>query len=287
MHEGQSFTLGQFVVVAVVLGGIAFLLLLILMPTRSANELMSRPVCMSNLSSMGKALTIYRGTNNDQWPWIANVTSDWSSVPTGTNRAKNIGLDPNHPGDRSITSLMFLLVREGMPAKLFVCPSSSETEDPEVVDANVAEDEEPQYCWDFSSDRNVSYSWQAPIREGSRYVSGLGDEEVEAAIAGDKTPLYDDPHWQPDDVSGLRGVALQRNLSRNHGGKHVNVLYVGMNVGKSKRPDIGEKRDNIYTASGNARGGSQSATSLDISTHLSTRDSFLIGPIRGNRGAKE
>jgi hypothetical protein len=40
-------------------------------------------------------------------------------------------------------------------------------------------------------------------------------------------------------------------------------------------------RDNIYTASGDKRRGCRSATSLDISEHLSTCDSFLIGPVRG------
>ncbi|MGB2824512.1 MAG: hypothetical protein WBF17_26285 [Phycisphaerae bacterium] len=40
-------------------------------------------------------------------------------------------------------------------------------------------------------------------------------------------------------------------------------------------------RDNVYTASGEKRRGSRSAASLDISEHLATRDSFLIGPVRG------
>ena len=48
----------------------------------------------------------------------------------------------------------------------------------------------------------------------------------------------------------------------------------------------GIEKDMIYTASGDPAGGSAKATSVSIDDHLSTRDTFLIGPVGAAAGAK-
>ena len=272
----------EFAAACLILIVLAFLLLP--MVSSSSRELPSRTVCMSNLASIGKALTLYRGWNENQWPWIANVRSDWSAVPTGTNRGRDPGADPNDAGDRAITSLMFVLVRDGQPAKLFVCPSTEDRKEPLPVDeANTPSDEEPPYFWDFSSHRNVSYSWQAPIWEDGGFGNGVDDGEPGCVIMADRSPgagpsPWNSTAWDP----ALTGEALRPHVGPNHGGRRVNFLRADWSIGKSDRPDVGADQDMIFTASGRPDGGSRSATSVDIRRHLSPRDSFLIGPVAGD-----
>jgi hypothetical protein len=241
-----------------------------------ARERSNQQICMSNLSSIGKACMLYRNVWHNRWPWIHNVRSGWADAATGTHRERDPYDDPNAAGQRSITSLMYLLVRQELaPAKLFVCPSDEAVPDPNPSYRSGADES----FWDFPSDRNVSYSWQAPVFYKGQYRQGLSDDDPDVVMVADKTPACDDPDWTPDDVSALSDpAAVRRNMSRNHRGRVVNALMVGGNVVQERRPDFGTDRDNIYTASGHRRRGSRTGTSLDVEQHLATRDSFLIGP---------
>jgi hypothetical protein len=238
---------------------------------------------MSNLRSIENALALYRSENNGTWPWIGEVTSDPSVVTTGTNRNRSPLKDPNAPCDRSITSLMFLLVRMGQPPGMFRCPSDKHSvRDPNVkADANDGDVRKGEYYWDFSKPENLSYSWQAPIWKDGRFRQVIHKDDTETVVAGDMTPRYGgDEKWTPRAIDGHSTQAqIEKQLSQNHKDKQVNILRVPGNVEAVKRPDVGIDNDNIYTASGNLNAGSQGATSLDIRKHLSTRDTFLIGPV--------
>ena len=245
---------------------LAVLATAILLPpiTRPGIESFATMQCRSYLRSIGGAVTLYKSENGDRWPWIHGVTSDWSAVPTGTNRDKDPNDDPNGPGDRSITSLLFLLVREGMPAKWFICPSDANaTRDPNVPEPSTRTAEWDD-AWDFSHHTNVSYSWQAPVQTDHAYTNGLDEAYPATAILADKTPAYTDPAWRPDTIGpAVDADLVRRNISRNHAhGGQINVLTVGMAVMSTTRPDVGDANDNIYTASGTSEGGSRGATSL-------------------------
>ena len=138
---------------------------------------------------------------------------------------------------------------------------------------------EGEYYWDFSRPENVSYSWQAPIWNGKHFLQGIDGNQTEAVFCADMTPAAVNPQWKPADVSKLDGEAVEAQNSPNHKGKQVNILRVDGNIWGKTRSDVGIDKDNIYTASGDPNAGSQSSTSLNIRKHLSTRDTFLIGPV--------
>jgi type II secretory pathway pseudopilin PulG len=276
----------------VMMAGLASLLLPAL---QRANELANRTVCMSSLKSIGMALTLYKGTNDNQWPWLTDKCTGWETNRVGLNReVKN---DPTVAPERSITGLMFLLVRENQPQKLFICPTTTDVKDNDIKDtANAKDDQEPEYFWDFSGPENVSYSWQAPIKgKDGKYHQGLSDNDNDTVVIADKSPRWGTKPWSNTAWDpALTGSAVRPHMSRNHRGEVVNVLYVGINVNKVNRPDVGcsdsggamggpgtqpGSCDMIYTASGQPTAGSAKATSISIADHLSTRDTFLWGPV--------
>ena len=275
-------------VVVVIVGIIVIAVVMALLPCMPHDgRTRSETACRGNLYHIGASLQAYLGANGYKWPWFANVKSDWSAVPTGRNRGRAPGEDP---GDRSITSLMFLLVRDEQPEGMFICGSTDDVKDPNIFDPNtgLTEDEELEYYWDFSSARNVSYSWQAPVKsEDGKFVNGINAGPKETVIVADKTPAvvpalkWDNTQWRPD----LPDEQIRAHMSGNHDGKMVNVLRADMSTDKIERPDAGAGQDMIYTASGDRGGGSRSATSVNIADHLSVADSFLIGPVAADPNA--
>jgi hypothetical protein len=290
MPETGKITLGQVGVVIIVgflLVGFAGMYFLRL--SGEGEPVGHRPICMSNLKSIGSALTLYKGSNDSKWPWMPGDCTGWETNPVGLNR--ELMKDPNTHPERSITALMFMLVRDNQPAKLFVCPSSVDTKDENIKDTDNAKgDEEGKYFWDFSNSYNVSYSWQGPIKDkDGKYRQGLNDNDNDTVVIADKTPRWgpqpwNNTAWDP----ALTGAQVQPHMSQNHSrGKVANALFVGINVNKFQRPDIGIDRDMIYTASGDPKGGSQKATSISLVDHLSTRNTFLIGPVPGPKESAE
>jgi hypothetical protein len=308
MQERPGLSTLKIVLIVVGCVGGGFLLLagvgvaLVVPALQRANELTNRTVCMSNLKSIGSALILYKGCNDNQWPWLTDKCADWEINEVGLNR--QVKSDPNSHPERSVTGMMFLLVRDNQPAKLFVCPSTGDVNDVDIKDmGKVGSDGEPEYLWDFSGPDNVSYSWQAPVKgKDGKYRQGLNDNDNDTVVIADKTPRWCPQPWNNaawDPV--LTGSAVRPHMSQNHSlGDTVNVLYVGINVSKQSRPDIGMSDagrgglpdqpgmcDMIYTASGKPTSGSAKATSISIADHLSTRDTFLIGPVAAPKGGAE
>jgi hypothetical protein len=272
MSDKPALTLKELIIVLAVLAALAVSLAVFF--TGRARVQWPHVNCMRNLMSIGKALAVYRATTqNDQYPWIRG--RGWQTTPTGTNRNVAPNDDP-----RSVSSLLFLLVRQGETPVRFVCPSDRGAEG----DQGIQDELTGEYYWDFSSHRNVSYSYQAPLRDEAPRrgapachsgVSSYSDGNL--VVLADKTPAVDFANWAPPDWrdEALSGAARRRGISQNHGaGELVNYLRYDISVRKSARGDVGIVGDNIYTAGPGPRGVT------DIARHTDANDSYLIGPVK-------
>ncbi len=304
MRRTKGFTLIELLVVIAI---IALLVSILLPSLQRARELAKRAVCAANLHGVGQSLALYQGENDDRWPWIELNDSDSDAhftAPAGTYFDE----DPRttRGSNRSITALLFLLVRSGQPADLFTCPSDDAVECDNLKDPN-----NDEYWWDFTgpdanlplkdADKVVSYSFQVPLHSGSRTSSGkmIGTGVNSASqgalvIMADKSPdLDEDGDALTDWNDNMNEDDILDGMSQNHtGGEYINYLRADFSTSNAKRADVGIAKDNIYSCANSEqdRDGKitpktrRSGGTLDCTTHLSDQDSFLIGPIPGDGG---
>jgi prepilin-type N-terminal cleavage/methylation domain-containing protein len=304
MLKKKGFTLVELLVVISIIA----LLVSILMPSlNKAKEIAYRMKCSTNMSAVGKALGLYRSLFGDknpmsldsahssnypvQWPFNWGKPGE-TTVITGYNREEDNG--PTDNADfRCVTSLMWMLVRSGNTPKIFVCPSDGDVSpqpDAKVkyIDPNSA-DNDLVYCWDFSDDKNVSYSWQSPKQGVAMWPGQL-------PIMADKTPVYTlgvaGCYLKPW-ADGMAELNRRQNMSQNHtSGEEINVLRTDGRVSREGRADINDltfPQDCIYTyfttypdhsdarSSCQLDPGSQPFGQVDLIT-AGVTDSFLIGP---------
>lgn len=258
MRRTKGFTLIELLVVIAIIA----LLVSILMPgLGKARELAKRAGCMANLKGVGSGAAIYVNDGvNDTWPWIQDIGR---TVKTGDNRTK----DPTSSGNiHAVTALMYLLVREQQPIKLFVCPSTSDTVDPDVGRSD-------QY-WDFSDDAYVSYSWQCPNGssddENGIPNSGQGGLVIMADQASKDYKTGDTVKWNnKQSTTNDRKKAMSQNHTA---GEQIHYLDFNGSVSKAVRADIGIDQDVIYTIDTSRASGGDRAI----------EDTYLLGPI-GNK----
>lgn len=311
MKRATGFTLLQLLVVVFSLVVVATLVITISHPARM------RAQCAGNVNSVYKGVMLYMQCGEAQFPMLPG--NNWDSTPDGTNYLPS-GLPgtkppykPNGDADwtspRSVTSLMFMLVRDGQNPGIFVCPADKgATPDPAPqTSVSIGGARIMAWNWDFSSGqdgggkigskRNVSYSWQCPIYrgDGSEDGNGIMNPDQGLAIMSDRVPgKFGDMNymsgWNP--AASNDDSQRRRFNSQNHsGGKCMNVLDAGGNVAPVKTPncglDLGSSglKDCIFTAKDNsgdkapslhdtgaAFGGAQ-----DNKRHKGKEDSYLAG----------
>jgi prepilin-type N-terminal cleavage/methylation domain-containing protein len=288
----RGFTLIELLVVISIIA----LLVAILMPGLSkARELARRASCKSNISAVGKGVGIYSAANQDRWMWINGgngVGQNWATTTTGTNRALTNGPASNGSTLYNVSALLFILVRDGQAPGVFVCPSTTDTPDPNVK-VNTT-----KFAWDFTpyasfQAEHVSYSYQAPDANNSAGGGVTGNAQSGLVVMADRTPDYAGGSiGGTSRVSNFPWNAIGTNdpragMSANHSdGETINLLFADMHVGDSLgRADCGINNDNVYSCSGTANdvdagaGTADSAAGTAIfKNHKSFRDSYLIGP---------
>ena len=240
IRRTKGFTLIELLVVIAIIA----LLVSILMPGLSrARELANRAKCMGNLKGIGNAMHMYRASANDAYPYIYSPAR---AVPilTGLNREVHACVP------RAVSSFLWLLVRDRQPVAMFVCPSTDDVPDSAPGDT-------PDEFYDFSTNKNVSYSHQAPKID----ASGVADTGIPASAPGGLV-IVADQSPQTGSADETTEANRKANLSQNHtAGEQTNFLLVNGSVQKSNSQKVGVGNDPIYVDNGRTEG-----------------DSYLTGP---------
>jgi prepilin-type processing-associated H-X9-DG protein len=210
-----------------------------------ARESDRRVRCTDNLRVIQHALKAYATANGNNLP---RVTHEPSRSPTGYVAytgadsldafARGSNVRPN-----DVTASMWLLVRGGLVgAQRFVCPSTGDTADP----GSAAQRS------NFSSARNLSYSYVSPFSAAPGYRLNADLLKFDFAVLGDKNPGTGGGDAVTGPAYGAGSFALARANSNNHGQAGQNVLYADGHVQFQPTPysgvGDGAVRDNIYTA---------------------------------------
>ena len=285
MRAKKGFTLIELLVVISIIA----LLVSILMPGLGrVRELANRVKCAANVSAIGKALVVYQGSNQDSFPYFnldGNATNTWEGI-TGSCNA-NPQVVPT--AATSVSSLLFMLVRDGQQISLFVCPSIST----DSVDANT-KDANGTYHYDFMASRCVSYSYQAPMTVSGAMVSGCSsNSDSGLVILADKTPYKNSTNANKN--TATTGIVLdwsqatiadpKLGMSDNHTlGEYMNYAKVDGSTKNDSRADVGISgiggKDNIYSqvSAPTTDETDPKGTAITVSTRTSAKDSALAGP---------
>jgi prepilin-type N-terminal cleavage/methylation domain-containing protein len=291
----KGFTLIELLVVVAIIA----LLISILLPSLSrARELTKRAVCSSNLRGIGSGCHIYANDSNTGWfpqslyqePQDYDMSAPYrNSVDYVEKMGINYihrttttgdGMDPAEQLWNSVPisrSLFMLIIGGQCTTKLFICPSSGETED--VMRNYDAGNEFAAQAginrFDFRGYTNVSYAYQMPFGMHAKPRNGM---DPRMPLSADKGPFFQpgqedsyDRHT-PDALRELQAPQFDEDESvliqlpperwrpynsRNHNGEGQNVLFVDDHVEYLKKPVVGLNSDNIYTRWGGSGGGDE------------------------------
>jgi type II secretory pathway pseudopilin PulG len=278
LKKKKCFTLVELLVVVAI---IALLVSILLPSLQKARELAKRTACLTNLAGLGKSLALYLTSYNDKYPFMTSA-----GFYTSTGTAKTQAPDANHATTaRSITALMFLLVREGNDPGIFVCPSDTVDKDPSYKDPNTGD-----YYWDFSDDSNVSYSMEC-VKTGTPFTV------TRQFFMADKTPAYDSNTamvmWQ----DSMPTASMRADMPSNHQYEVFNSVRGDGSAATNRRADIGDlaavpggsmyTQDNVYSNYGASSSAGQCRTSTNTEfpddgadNWQDKNDAFLVGPIK-------
>ena len=229
---------------------------------RGSKQTAARLLCRANLRGLGRVLAVYAADNEDDFPRAGGKGSTWSTTglidrwmaPVTGTEEEAFGIRVTYPGEATITSSYYLLVRyySIMPDQ-FVCPGDGAY----VFDIRRTEairfGRTLQTVWDFGGcgralpmmpGEFVSYAYHMPFaRDPSNNSSSFGVDWQSPS----KMPVCADrnPHLDKN--------AVDPNVSSNsaaHGGRGQNVLFKDGSVKFLTTPTAGICADNIYTYGG-------------------------------------
>jgi prepilin-type N-terminal cleavage/methylation domain-containing protein len=308
MQRKRGFTLVELLVVIAI---IALLISILLPSINKVREMAKRVMCRSNLSSLGKGYAIYLNNNDDSFPYHnAGMWTRPTGDVNGAATEQKLVLGPSDlskPNDNKkvppaynnycITSLAFMLVRDGQDPGLFVCPSDTAEAETAVKDSN------GNFFWDFRShdgvagSKRISYSIQGPGTGTASPKVNIPFRSAKQFILADMNPNWDLSRLGtnvliPWNKVGLTDKEAKNNMSRNHQGEEIQTLRGDGTAAIFKRADVGDQSPNttritndcIYTTYGGTPANAQSSiTTTDWTGQVSSEDTFLWGPLGGTQ----
>jgi prepilin-type N-terminal cleavage/methylation domain-containing protein/prepilin-type processing-associated H-X9-DG protein len=279
LRRQKAFTLIELMVVVSI---IALLAAMLLPALQRALEQTRRASCMNNLKGAGTALALYSQNNDNAYPMLPGTA--WDSTIDGTVWLSSVSIPTGIASDwtvkRSVSSLVFMLIRNGEAPKLFCCPSDGNAKaDTQTTDTNNA----GALNWDFScgqtisggagsgtgTARNLSYSYACPIYGGAAPATDLNGIPTNAdsgmVVMSDRTPqlsnnaassglastkgAFSGADGSNAWVSTITSNKLPLYNSQNHtSGEMMNVLYVDGHVAVARTPNVGPTQNNDVVA---------------------------------------
>ena len=233
-----------------------------------------RQSCARNLSTMGKAMSLYANDYQYEFPKAGGVTNTW--VPTipdwrAANRSSAFAITRARKGQTitfegqiTATSSLYMLVKyTEVATKQFVCPSEPDTR--EFTLRDVREQLPVGYelidAWDFGGrydsrnnpSKHCSYAYHMPFDRSS--LTAAGDPGM--AVAADRNPWMD-PNQVQHATQGWASftakafdraepAAIRLGNSDAHQREGQNVLFLDKHVRFETRATCGVGRDDIYT----------------------------------------
>jgi hypothetical protein len=213
-----------------------------------------RAACANNLSLISKAIHIYAGDYDGEFPRSGSRVSTWNTaIPAwyAPDRLRAFGLanDGNSGGRATISSCFYLLVKyAGVSPNTFICPGDAgATEfDPAAAGAG---NRQLSSLWDFGPDaaNHCSYAYHLPF--GLYALNSASPPGM--AVAADRNPWFKSAAGQVKDFAKFNPAgdreAIKAGNSASHQDEGQNVLFKDGHVTFETEPFCGVNKDNIYT----------------------------------------
>lgn len=252
----------------VIIGCCLFLLACLGATGKRGRQLAFRMTCRANLNAMGKAMAVYAGDFEGEYPRAGGRANAWvHELPNwiAVNRYQAYGLTVSGiEGKTTLTSNLYLLIKYAeLTPKFFVCKGEPNAREFRLDEAAAPL---PAYAelidlWDFgpttadsNPDQHCSYAYHFPFG-GVYALTTKNDPNM--AVAADRSPWMTgsssegSDRWQafvPELTSGQGSpeTAIQGN-SLAHQQDGQNVLFVDGSVRFERRSYDDRGNDNIYT----------------------------------------
>jgi prepilin-type N-terminal cleavage/methylation domain-containing protein len=269
----KGFTLVELLVVIAIIA----LLMGILMPALAkVRQIAYRMMCGTNLSGIGKSISVYAQSNDGRYPVSGSRSNQWTTAGQLTEWDASTptdawGITSGSISQTTITSCLYLLVKYGsVPTKQFVCKGDLNTKEFQISDVTTAaQDLENQDVWDFGPRTTslgpgfyCSYSYHMPFNfPHDRPLAA--ESSALSPLCADRNPYLDrnatsyidgqnsgedPPGWLV--APGTNYLTYVDNDRTGNAAAHQregqNVLYNDGHIRFEKYPNVGIAGDNIW-----------------------------------------
>lgn len=223
----------------------------------------SRVYCITNLKGLGVAMTVYAYDYDDEYPKLGKGA--WSKE-LGYSYDDTDFPAYTHEGSCTITSSLYLLVREAdVSPKSFVCteaaPDGTSNKQNRYIefDGHNSKTLDIVELWDFGPEpyKHVGYAYHNPY---GKYPTGDWLPASFATLA-DMNPWLSNGEIQniqnensapqiiriTDPTTWKYGISLNHQYKDKNYSEGQNVLFADGHTAFEKQPNVGVRRDNIYT----------------------------------------
>jgi prepilin-type N-terminal cleavage/methylation domain-containing protein len=271
----RGFTLIELLVVVAI---IALLIAILLPSLGKARELANRSYCAANLRGIIQSMVVYSAENGDQYPCVLPPTTldtytlASNGAPAGGGGAANLSSQTS--ADKAIdeyyqttkynvgsptANLWILVLRNSTSAKQFICKS-----DPVPTNVSQLQSNNTYYInfnggtggtstADFGYSYSVAYPWTGTAAPQSPGAWWKNTTDSSLPVMSDIAPMNNTGTNPVAQLPGTGSNGVPTNgakawNSANHQRDGQNIGFADAHTEFSRRPDVGQSNDNIYTA---------------------------------------